>query len=56
MWKLQQKTIKNVCQLRWGENFAKKLTVTLPVKIVGPPTKIVLKTWSSLKTAISVKN
>ena len=29
---------------------------TLPVKIVGPPTKIVLKTCSSLKAAFSVKN
>ena len=28
----------------------------LPVKIVGPPTKIVLKTCSSFKAAISVKN
>ena len=27
IWKIQQKTIKNVCQLRLNGNFAKKCTV-----------------------------
>ena len=33
-----------------------KKSYTLPVKIVGPLTKIELKTCLSLKAAISVKN